>query len=560
MINLDYPDLLTYISQYKVDKRTESASFLIWYLENYYRLDPQDAVDCVCDQFGDKGVDGIYINETSGTIDVFQSKISQSSNKTIGDTALKEFAGSLLQLKDRESIAHLLTTSGDAQIVGLINRLKLMDKISDYKLRGVFISNINIDNNGETYLAQNSNIEFVGKKKLESTYISTVRLQPQSTPVEFDLSGVESLKFYADANTVTYIAPVLASELVSMPGIADQSIFDFNVRGPLGNTSINKGIITSIKNKEDHKNFPLFHNGITIVADIVNQNNDKIEINSYFVVNGCQSLSALYNNRSFITSDLRVLTKIIKVSVNSDLASKITEFSNRQNGVKARDFKSYNPIQVRLQNEVRQFYGSEFFFQIKRGEVSPQGLSIISNEDAGIWLMAFNLKEPWGTHRKYQVFEELYNDIYAKPDVTSDKIILLSELNDLLNSKLEDIKNKLVSKYILTKYFLFYIVRLILENDNIGKDIINAPENYVRNPLTRKKVMQTIARIIDEVIVDINLEFDELPDDFDYRSKLRDETWVKDEAKNFVGTFLKLVKSNRTNSIEKEWQTINSTS
>ena len=55
MINLDYPDILDLFSEYLDPKRTESAAFLIWYLENYYRLDSLEAVDSVCDQRGDKG-------------------------------------------------------------------------------------------------------------------------------------------------------------------------------------------------------------------------------------------------------------------------------------------------------------------------------------------------------------------------------------------------------------------------------------------------------------------------------------------------------------------------
>jgi hypothetical protein len=47
MIDLNYPNLLKMFPQHLDPKRSESASFLIWYLENYYRLDPVEAVDSV---------------------------------------------------------------------------------------------------------------------------------------------------------------------------------------------------------------------------------------------------------------------------------------------------------------------------------------------------------------------------------------------------------------------------------------------------------------------------------------------------------------------------------
>ncbi len=40
MLDLGYPKILDLFPQYRAPKRSESASFLIWYLENYYRLDP----------------------------------------------------------------------------------------------------------------------------------------------------------------------------------------------------------------------------------------------------------------------------------------------------------------------------------------------------------------------------------------------------------------------------------------------------------------------------------------------------------------------------------------
>src|SRR5258708_6568687 len=97
MIDLDYPNLLGLFPEHLDPKRWESASFLIWYLENYYRLDPQEAVDCVCDQRGDKGVDAIFVNDTDQSVIVFQAKINQDPQSTIGDGGLRPFAGALRQ-------------------------------------------------------------------------------------------------------------------------------------------------------------------------------------------------------------------------------------------------------------------------------------------------------------------------------------------------------------------------------------------------------------------------------------------------------------------------------
>lgn len=163
MVNLTYPDVLRTIEKYIIPKRTESASFLIWYFENYYRLDPLEAVDAVCDNRGDKGVDGIYVNEGEATIEIFQCKIAQDSSSTIGDTLLKEFYGTLSQFDSEESIKNLIKSGGDADVASLVKRLNLLSKINEFSIRGVFISNVDIDSNGEAYLKTRPNIVFIGR-------------------------------------------------------------------------------------------------------------------------------------------------------------------------------------------------------------------------------------------------------------------------------------------------------------------------------------------------------------------------------------------------------------
>lgn len=552
MINLDYPDILELFREHLDPKRTESASFLIWYLENYYRLDTLEAVDSVCDQNGDKGVDGIYINEAEGTIDIFQSKISQKPGRTIGDTSLKEFYGSLSQFSTKEAIQTLLDTGGQAQVVNLIKRHQLINVFDQFRIRGIFLCNVEIDANGEGFLQSIYNIEFIGKSQLETTYISDARSIVPNLKAGFDVTGLNISTHHVDKNTYAIIAPIKATELVKMPGIADQSVFAHNVRGPLGETNVNRDIVKSIKDKTLHKKFPLFHNGITIVTNSIILTEHKLEIDTFFVVNGCQSLTALFKNQKELTEDLRILTKFVQLSVDSDLSKIITHYSNNQNGVKPRDFKSNNSIQVRLQNEFNKFYGGEYFFEVKRGE-SNETLTTISNESAGIHIMSFDLKEPWATHRKYQIFDEKYNDIFGRPEVTAHRILMLYLTDRVILSKLPTMTNQLVAKYALTRCALMFILRQILENDPQGKALLSRPEDFVKTPEDRKDFVDVISIIINDIIIDFNGEVQNLGEDFDYKSKLRDETWIKKLSQEIVGSYLKQVSRRRINSFEDEW-------
>ena len=75
--------------------RNASAAFLIWYLINFFRISEQDAKDSVCDSAGDKGIDGIWIDETEDEeeIYIFQSKFSPFDRRHQGDNDSGNFPG-----------------------------------------------------------------------------------------------------------------------------------------------------------------------------------------------------------------------------------------------------------------------------------------------------------------------------------------------------------------------------------------------------------------------------------------------------------------------------------
>lgn len=557
-IKVDYPGLLKLFPEYLNPKRSESASLLIWYLENYYRLDGLEAVDCVCDKRGDKGVDGIFVNDNDKTITVFQSRINQSSDTTIGDASLRSFAGTLSQFKNADSIQNLITSAGNAQVAALAKRLDLVSKISTHDLRGEFLSNVDLDTNGASFLKTHQNITFVGKTALESTYISDERDVKIHKPVKFDIGGFRVTEYTVDAKTKAVIAPIKATELVELQGIGDQSIFAYNVRGPLGRTQVNKDIVASIREKKSHKLFPLFHNGITIITNEldIDKKGETLSAKDYFVVNGCQSLTALFDNfdnKDQVTDNLRVLTKFIKMPPSSPLAKQVTEFSNNQNGVKPRDFMSNNPMQIRLQNEFKKEYAGQYAFEIKRGEATNSE-KVISNEDAGLFLMAFDLKEPWGTHRKYQVFEDKYADLFGRPEVTADRIVLCEVIVEAVDEALPNVKNQLFARYRLTRYLFLYVVRVIVENDPLAKEILENPKRFVRTEKARDHFRECVRKIVGDLVVDLNAEVEEYGDDFDYRDKLRDATWVGELSKKVSADHLKLVKRGRIASFADEWK------
>jgi len=135
-------------------------------------------------------------------------------------------------------------------------------------------------------------------------------------------------------------------------------------------------------------------------------------------------LSTFFHNANLLTDDLRVIAKVIKLN-DAELARQITVNSNNQNAIKPRDLKSTNEIQLRLKEEFENFLGGKYDLEIKRGQEAADGATIITNEEAGRLLLAYDLNEPQSCHQVYKLFDEKYSEIFARPAVSARRIVLL---------------------------------------------------------------------------------------------------------------------------------------
>src|SRR5438105_13832382 len=116
-LDLTYPAILDLFGDYAARKRTDSQAFLAWFLQNYYRLEETEVDDSICDQPGDKGIDGIYVSDLLQQINVFQTWLSKSTKtKQLGDTDLKEFLGTLTQLQKASDVHHISSKTSSVNL------------------------------------------------------------------------------------------------------------------------------------------------------------------------------------------------------------------------------------------------------------------------------------------------------------------------------------------------------------------------------------------------------------------------------------------------------------
>lgn len=262
------------------------------------------------------------------------------------------------------------------------------------------------------------------------------------------------------------------------------------------------------------------------------------------MVNGAQSLTTFFNTKAKLTSDLRVLVRVIVVS-DEALARTITHNSNNQNAIRPRDLRSNDPIMTRLQKEMTASHPG-YFFEVKRGETAPAGAQVIGNDLAGRALLAFDVLEPWSSHQIYKVFDEKYSEIFGRPEVTASRIVLIQRLIEETEARLTKLSNRAMASYGLTKYFLLYVLARILRGTPESAALVRKPDS-----LTSPQIDAFLARcgeILDTVVIDLNYEAN--ADDFDYKSTLKAQSLSTALGDQIVSSYEKDVARSKAASFD----------
>ena len=305
---------------------TVSAQFLRWFMEEIFRLEPQDADDACVDSQLDKGIDGIFVSEQAEEIYLFQSKVRQKKSAKLGDKDLKEFAGSLDQFSTAEGVRKLLDGNASNELKSCIKRTNLVVRVEEgFSLKGIFCTNTTSTTDARTYLQARTDIELYDASRIASERIDIEVDGGIQKEFSFDVSDTEVIRYESKKGVTARFFLAYAKDLVSLSGISDGTLFEQNVRLSLGNTKINKQLLASVKNKIEHQNFPLYHNGITLLCEkIKSEDQTSLIVKDYVVVNGAQSVTSLFTAKDSITDDLRVLTKVVALKGDTTLAGKIT--------------------------------------------------------------------------------------------------------------------------------------------------------------------------------------------------------------------------------------------
>lgn len=525
------------LPSYSLTGRTESISFLVWFLENIFRLDDVQAADAICDGPSDRGIDAIFVDHDNSEIIFLQSKVRQNDSRQIGDQPIRDFAGSIAQFNTPEKVSAAIETGKNSEISRLLVRSEISARLTEgYSISGVFVTNA-IATQACSDAAKAVDISVYDRDEIAERYIESDAPDRIGGTKAFDVSDIGYLEFNTGKKAKLYLITAKAMDLLKLDGLADGTLFAQNVRLSLGNTKVNRDVAKTIDDQSKHLFFPMYHNGITIICRHVDTSDpDQLNIADYVVVNGAQSLSVLFRNRAKISGDLRVVVKIIEINEDDRFSKDITIASNNQNSIKPRDMRSTNLLQTRLQVEFEQIDFQNYRYIIKRGE-EMEGKSI-SNEDAGRNLLAFDVKEPWSCHQIYKVFDEKYTQIFGRPVVTAWRIILLDKIMERIERALPQIGSEPIQKYRLTRYFLAYAISKIIDEDEGSQKYISEPRHLLNSREKLERFLDSIESLTRRLCVDIRFEFTEGDNSLDYKLALKNSAHVQDLESRLRRSFL----------------------
>lgn len=342
-------------------------------------------------------------------------------------------------------------------------------------------------------------------------------------------------KYFVNRESNTIVAEVSLKEIAKLVWNGKDYLYHSNIRNHLGRNKVNKSIESTLKKP---KNFWFYNNGITVVCDNFEYNNEhfkngaaKVTINTPQIVNGCQTTKTIFNymypknkrRSDYDNQEGTILVKIIKDTNNK--RREITRYTNSQTAVSGKDFYALEEYQHKLKKRFselgynyeiqtkaytdKEYKGNtkyDYLFDqtftkrnVGSNTVSKKmGNKINVNDSTQAYVAGFlgrpakaKIKSNYAPGTK--LYEKIYNDDYSPEDARYFLFpFAIMYYYKKVKNKNSD-KGKNYSLFFCNVYFKV-LLQIFKEKKLISNDAINFIEN---NTINKQK---EIIEIIDEII------------------------------------------------------------
>jgi hypothetical protein len=532
----DYQLIQDELQPYFTGSRTKSAALLAWFLEAVWRIEPEDIDDAICDGSGDKGIDGLLVDDDLAEITVLQAKHKEKEDGRQGDLDLRTLVGTAAYFENDASVDGLLAADPNVQLRRLLTRMDVKKKVADgaHANRLIFVTDGTLDDQGRGFVdATKGNqppLDVWDQPRLAAVARRTRRPDLLDQTVVLEATSPPTV-IIRDGNAELAVGIVPAKQLLALPGLDDLSLFARNVRLSEGPTRINRELGQTVDDPNEHDLFTAYHNGLTMLTYGLTITGNEIELNGLTVVNGCQSLLTLFEHQAKVTDKLQLLVKIVRVERQTDLADKITYRSNNQNPVDIRDQRSTDIVQRDLQAQMQQSYGSMLFYAIREGE-RPTAPEVLDNKTAAQFLMAVYLCEPWNAVRKVRLFDTDYRRIFDHT-VTAHKLFLLKLFVKVIDEQRNDLDAELRASFASIRFTLAFLLSQFLRKSDLGSQLLEYPERWLPGQVTEVEgallpLAQEIVKSVNHYVISEARDRADNGEDFDPKVAFKSKTAVGD--------------------------------
>lgn len=225
----------------------------------------------------------------------------------------------------------------------------------------------------------------------------------------------------------------------------NRNLFYENIRDFQPKSKINEEIKNTMINPSDSDYFVLYHNGITIVARSLNKTGQKINMNSFQIINGCQTCNILARNYKNIKNinKMSLPLKLIATDDNETII-KIIKSTNKSNEVKDEAFESLG----KYHKELEEFFSAknknmndENKVYYERRSKQYQFDNIAKNQiiTLGSCVRAYLgmfYREPHSVHRYYGELLNAYREKYRLFQKSKNSGLELYHIAALLDKKI----------------------------------------------------------------------------------------------------------------------------
>ena len=223
------------------------------------------------------------------------------------------------------------------------------------------------------------------------------------------------------------------------------------------------------------------------------------------------------------------------------MGRKITNYANNQNSISLKDLRSNDSAQKALQSEFKELLDNTVLYRRKRGESEEGFTETIEKDFAAQVVEAVYNNNPHNTHLKQKLFGERYTQIFSRK-MNAEKVYLACILYKIINKNSELLKDEHLRNYGLSLFFFSHILSVIMNEDELGKEMLENPREYVT---THKSLLvDTLTKIWKLIAPDINMDIKEYTKEqggyFDYKNVFKNAAFIDHMTDKIKSAYIRL--------------------